>query len=118
MSAIRKIGIVGLGRMGAPMAKHLLAKGFNVCGCDPVDAARRNARSLGVTVLASPAEVAAASELVLVVVGFDSEVEEVVFGKDGIAQSARKGLIVAIGSTVSPTLSKNISVKLEKAGVV
>lgn len=41
MIAIKTVGIVGLGKMGAPMAGHLLAKGFKVNGCDPVDEARR-----------------------------------------------------------------------------
>src|SRR5882762_8401034 len=75
MNAIRKIGILGLGKMGAPMAQHLIAKGYNVAGYDPVDAARRDASSLGVAVLDSPREVAHASDAVIIVVGFDHEVE-------------------------------------------
>ena len=58
MNAIRKVGILGLGKMGAPMAQHLIAKGYNVAGYDPVDAAQRNAKSLGVSVLDSAREVA------------------------------------------------------------
>src|SRR5262245_19977131 len=65
MSTISKVGILGLGKMGAPMARHLLAKGFNVLGFDPVDAARAAAARLGVAVAASPADVARASELVI-----------------------------------------------------
>ena len=85
MSAIKTVAIVGLGKMGAPMAKHLLAKGFTVTGCDPLDAARRAALSLGVSVLDSPREATRASELVIIVVGFDHEVETVMFGKvDGV----------------------------------
>src|SRR5712692_409651 len=106
MTAIRKVGILGLGKMGAPMAKHLLAAGFDVAGFDPIDGARRNARSLGVSVLDSPREVARASELVIIVVGFDHEVESVVFGKDGIVEAARPGLIVALGSTVAPRYAR------------
>src|SRR6185369_420851 len=68
MSAIQKIGIVGLGKMGAPMARHLIAKGYNVAGCDAVDAAQRNAAALGVSVLGSPREVARDSEALMVVV--------------------------------------------------
>ena len=79
MSTISKVGILGLGKMGAPMARHLLAKGFNVHGFDPVDAARAAAARLGVAVAASPADVARASELVIIVVGFDHEVETVVY---------------------------------------
>ncbi|TMH41763.1 MAG: 6-phosphogluconate dehydrogenase (decarboxylating), partial [Betaproteobacteria bacterium] len=41
MAAIRKVGMLGLGRMGAPMARHLVAKGYSVSGYDPHEPARR-----------------------------------------------------------------------------
>jgi len=118
MSAIQKIGIVGLGKMGAPMARHLIAKGYNVSGCDPVDAARRNAASLGVSVLDSPREVARASDALIVVVGFDHEVETVLFGAGGVMEAARPGLIVAIGSTIAPRYAVKLAERLRERGVV
>ena len=118
MTAIRKVGILGLGKMGAPMARHLLANGFNVAGFDPVDAARQNAASLGVSVLESPREVARVSELVLVVVGFDQEVESALHGKDGVMEAARPGLIVAIGSTIAPQYAKRLAERLRAKGMV
>ena len=118
MSAIQKIGIVGLGKMGAPMARHLIAKGYNVAGCDPVDAARRNAAALGVSVLDSPREVARASDALIVVVGFDHEVETVLFGTGGVMEAARPGLIVAIGSTIAPRYAVKLAERLRERGVV
>lgn len=118
MKAISKIGILGLGKMGAPMAQHLLAKGFTVAGYDPVEAARRSALSLGVSVLDSPREVARASELVLIVVGFEHEVETAVFGKNGIAEAARPGLIAALGSTVAPRYAKRLAERVRELGIV
>src|SRR5512138_3821168 len=106
MAAISKIGILGLGKMGAPMARHLLSRGYSVAGYDPLEPARSNARGLGVTLLGSPREVARTSELVVIVVGFDHEVEAVVFGEDGIVEAARPGLIVALGSTVAPRYAR------------
>ena len=67
MTAISTVGILGLGKMGAPMAGHLLARGYSVAGYDPLEPARRAARALGVSVRESPREVARASELVIVV---------------------------------------------------
>lgn len=110
--------MLGLGKMGAPMARHLLAKGFNVCGFEPVDAARRNAQGLGVSMLDSPREVARSSELVIVVVGFDYEVETVVFGANGIAEAARPGVVVAIGSTVAPRYAARLAERLRERGIV
>src|SRR5262245_33417279 len=117
MSAIRKIGIVGLGKMGLPMAKHLLAKGFDVSGCDPADAAQRAGRAAGVEVLGGPRAVAKASDLVLVVVGFDHEVETATFGEAGIVEGAHKGLVVALGSTVAPRYAARLAERLGARGV-
>jgi len=118
MTAIAKVGILGLGKMGAPMARHLLAKGFKVAGFDPLDAARLNALSLGVSVLDSPREVARASDLVIIVVGFDHEVESVVFGKRGIVEAARPGLIVALGSTVAPRYARRLAERVRAHGII
>jgi len=103
--------------MGAPMARHLLAMGFAVCGFDPAEAARRNAASIGVDMCASPGAVAQASDVVIVVVGFDHEVEAALFGRDGVAQSARPGLVVALGSTVAPRYAKRCAERLRERGI-
>jgi 3-hydroxyisobutyrate dehydrogenase-like beta-hydroxyacid dehydrogenase len=118
MAAISKVGILGLGKMGAPMAKHLLAKGFSVGGFDPLDAPRRNALALGVSLADSPREVARSSDLVIIVVGFDHEVESVVFGRDGIVEAARPGLIVALGSTVAPRYARRLAERLHAQGII
>jgi 3-hydroxyisobutyrate dehydrogenase len=118
MTAIRKVGMLGLGKMGVPMARHLIARGYNVAGYDPVDAARRDAAALGVALCDSPREVAHASDLVIVVVGFDHEVETVMFGAAGVMAAARPGLIVAIGSTVAPRYAKGLAERAAAREVV
>jgi 3-hydroxyisobutyrate dehydrogenase-like beta-hydroxyacid dehydrogenase len=117
MSAIRNIGILGLGKMGAPMARHLLARDFNVCGYDPVDTAQANARQLGVNVLQSPREVARAAELVIVVVGFEEQVESALFGAGGLVQGAQNP-VVALGSTVAPGYARRLAERLQARGIV
>jgi len=114
MSAIRNVGIAGLGKMGLPMAKHLLARGFKVAGCDPVEACRSAARSAGVAVADTPRDLAGMSDLVIVVVGFDHEVESVV---SGVIDGARKGLIVALASTVAPRYAKRLAERLADCGI-
>jgi 3-hydroxyisobutyrate dehydrogenase-like beta-hydroxyacid dehydrogenase len=115
---IRRVGIVGLGKMGFPMARHLRKAGFAVVGCDQSAAARKDAEGASVKVAASPKAVAADSDFVIVVVGFDSEAEAVVLGPDGISSAARPGLIVGIASTVAPRTMQKIAGKLEGTGVV
>jgi len=110
--------MLGLGKMGAPMARHLIAKGYGVSGYDPQESARRAAVELGVQVLRSAREVAAASELLIVVVGFDHEVEAVMYGPQGVMEAARAGLIVALGSTVAPRYAKRLAQQAAERGVV
>lgn len=117
MKTIESVGLLGLGKMGHPMAKHLLAGGFRVVGFDPAREACDRARAVGVQIVRSGREVAQASELVLIVVGFDSEVESAVFGPDGIAAGAKPGLVVALCSTVAPRYATRLAVRLAERGV-
>ena len=113
MQPIKRIGLLGLGKMGCPMAKHLIANGYSVIGYDPAAVARRNAAEAGVRLVDSPREIAQGCDLAIVVVGFDSEVERVVFGADGLLAGATPGLILAIGSTVAPRYMKSLAARLE-----
>ncbi|HZT51205.1 MAG TPA: NAD(P)-dependent oxidoreductase [Stellaceae bacterium] len=116
--APQKIGIIGLGAMGRPMARHLVAKGYSVSGCDLAQPACDRAAALGVAVCPSPAAVARQSDVVLIVVGFDAQVERVVFGEDGLRAAARPGLIVAMGSTISPSYARQLAERLAGSGIV
>jgi 3-hydroxyisobutyrate dehydrogenase-like beta-hydroxyacid dehydrogenase len=115
--SIRRVGIIGLGKMGLPMARHLRKSGFEVIAFDISEPARKQAQDLGVSIASSPRAVAAASDFVIVVVGFDSEAEAVVLGSDGVAAGARPGLIVGIASTVAPRTMHKIAAKLAGSGI-
>lgn len=117
-TSIRRVGIVGLGKMGFPMARHLRNGGFAVVACDVSADASKQAAAAGVKVVASPKAVAAETDFVIVVVGFDSEAEAVVLGPDGIAAAARAGLIVGIASTVAPRTMQKLAGKLSGSGIV
>lgn len=112
-----RVGIIGLGKMGNPMARHLRAKGFEVRGFDVSAASRAAAQARGIETVSSARQLAAASDFVIVVVGFDSEVEEVLFGADGIAAAARKGLIVGVASTIAPSTMRRLGARLEDSGI-
>jgi 3-hydroxyisobutyrate dehydrogenase len=117
-TSIRHVGMVGLGKMGLPMARHLKKAGFTVAGCDVSAEARKRAEGEGVKVATSPKALAADSDFVIVVVGFDSEAEAVVLGADGIVAGARPGLIVGIASTVAPRTMQKIAGKISGSGIV
>lgn len=118
METLRRIGILGLGAMGRPMARHLIAKGFDVAGCDPSAAACERAAALGVAIAATPRELAARSDAVLIVVGFDAQAERAIFGAGGIREAARPGLIAAMGSTVAPSFARELARRLEGSGII
>jgi 3-hydroxyisobutyrate dehydrogenase-like beta-hydroxyacid dehydrogenase len=117
-SVVRRVGIIGLGKMGQPMARHLRKAGFAVTGYDIEEPARRQAERAGVTLAADPGAVAQASDLVIVVVGFDREAEAVLLGPDGIAAAARPGLIVGVASTVAPRTMARLAARLAGSGIV
>ena len=112
----RSIGVIGLGRMGRPMAQRLAAAGFVVCGYDRDAQAAAAASAVGIAVAGSPAAVAAASNVVIVVVGFEREVDEVVFGSDGLADGLRPGNVVAVASTVAPSYVVGLAERLSAIG--
>jgi 3-hydroxyisobutyrate dehydrogenase-like beta-hydroxyacid dehydrogenase len=109
---IRHIGLVGLGKMGLPIGRLLHQRGFSVNGYDVALPALKAAASAGIQPVNSPKAVAATSDLVIVAVGFDSEVEAVMFGDTGVLAGASDGSIVAIASTVAPHTMQQIAARL------
>ena len=117
-NVVRRVGIIGLGKMGQPMARHLRKGGFDVTGYDIDDGARRQASEAGIALAADPRALAQASDFVIVVVGFDQEAEAVLIGRDGIAEAARPGLLVGIASTVAPRTMARLAAAVAGTGIV
>jgi 3-hydroxyisobutyrate dehydrogenase-like beta-hydroxyacid dehydrogenase len=109
MKDVRSVGMIGLGKMGMPMARLLREHGFAVIGYDVALPALKAAAGMGVQVVNSPKAVAAASDLAIVAVGFDSEVEAVVFGDNGALAGASDGSAIAIASTVAPSTMRKLA---------
>jgi 3-hydroxyisobutyrate dehydrogenase-like beta-hydroxyacid dehydrogenase len=109
MKDIRNVGIIGLGKMGLPMARHLHDRGFAVTGYDVALPALKAAAGLGVKAVNSPKAVAAASDLVIIVVGFDTEVQAAVVGDNGVLAGAADGTVVAIASTIAPATMRKLA---------
>jgi 3-hydroxyisobutyrate dehydrogenase-like beta-hydroxyacid dehydrogenase len=118
METPKRIGILGLGAMGRPMARHLIAKGFSVAGHDVNEAACERVAALGASIAKTPRDLATQSDAVLIVVGFDAQAEKVIFGANGIREAARPGLILGMGSTVAPSFARDVARRLEGSGVV
>lgn len=114
---MQKAGIVGVGRMGRAMARHLIAGGFSVTAVDSSLDALDAAAALGAEVAATPAELAEGCDVVFIAVGFDDEVEAVCHGADGIFAGARPGTIIVVNSTVSVELVKSLAGEAEARGL-
>lgn len=111
------VGFIGLGAMGLPMAMHLL-KGGHILG---VYARRPEAAQLlieaGAKAYVSPAELAAACDVVFIIVTTTRDVEQVVLGDRGIAAGARPGSVVVVMSTIDPAATRRIAADLARRGV-
>ena len=112
-----RIGVVGLGAIGLPMAVNLHRAGFALQVHTRSRTAERAADLEGAVSCASPASVAQNVDVLLVCVSDDSAVEEVLFGADGAAASLRKGCVVLDCSTISPATAIVCAERLANAGV-
>ncbi len=114
---MKKIGFIGIGVMGAPMAGHLLKAGYSVA----VYARRKEAAdalvSQGAEFCSSIAQCARGRDSVITMVGFPKDVEEVYFGEQGILQNASTGTILIDMTTTSPRLSLRIAQAAAKKGL-
>src|ERR1700733_11556728 len=108
MDTIKNVGVIGLGKMGMPVARLLRERGFTVTGYDTALPALKAASGKGIQPVNSPKAVAAASDLTIVAVGFDSEVEAVMLGDTGALAGASDGSVIAIASTVAPATMRKL----------
>ena len=116
--AVRTVGVIGLGKMGRPVARHLGGGGFSVAGYDIDPAACEAARRQGVEIAATPAALAAKCDLVIALAAFEDQILDCLFGADGAASGARPGTIVGVAATISPQGMKSIAKRLEAMSIV
>jgi len=97
-----RIGFIGLGVQGAPLAQNIVAAGYALTVYDVRAEQMQALVRSGATAAVSPAEVAAASDLVIVCVLDDAQVMDVLNGSVGLLTKAAPGMIVAVHSTILP----------------
>ncbi len=114
---IKRVGYIGLGLMGKPIASNLLKAGFELTVHNRSQAAVQELVSLGASEARSPAHAADASELVITNLPDSSDVEQVVLGHEGVMEGAADGMIFADNSTIKPETARGISHALAEEGV-
>jgi 4-hydroxybutyrate dehydrogenase / sulfolactaldehyde 3-reductase len=112
-----KVGFVGVGVMGGPMAANIIRKGgYELTVYDISPEAVAKLVKLGAKAAATPKEVGAASDIVVTMLPEPKHVEEVVLGKDGIAAGLKTGGMLIEMSTIDPITSKKVGDELRKRG--
>ncbi|MBI3746331.1 MAG: NAD(P)-dependent oxidoreductase [Chloroflexi bacterium] len=112
-----RVGFVGLGTMGGAMAANVARAGFTVTAWNRTPGRAAELAGLGVTFAASPAAVAAATDVVITIVSDTPDVEAVLFGPGGVAAGAATGSIVVDMSTISPSATRDFAGRLAAHGV-
>jgi 2-hydroxy-3-oxopropionate reductase len=104
-----RIGFIGLGIMGKPMSQHLLQAEYPLTVLDLVKPAVDELVALGAKSAASPKEVAAQSDVVITMLPDSPQVEQVVFGENGLLEGLRAGMLVIDMSTIMPSVARKVT---------
>src|SRR5262245_25707549 len=112
----KKIGFVGLGAMGFGMASQLLKNGFHVSAVDARSEVKPHWVKAGGAWCDSPSVSAIDADVVVVMVVNSAQVDSVLFGGKGALETLRKGNVVIVASTVSPSYSRGLGKRLSEAG--
>ena len=111
------LGFIGLGIMGKPMAKHLLAKGNKVFIYDINPVSVKECGASGGIICTSSKSVAQNSDIIFIMVPDTSDVAAVLFDKDGVVEGVRPGSTIVDMSSISPIATKEFAKKLTDIGV-
>ena len=114
--AIKRIGFIGLGVMGASMASLLLGGGYELTVFNRTKEKAELLLAKGAKWAETPAEVAASSEVVITIVGYPKDVEDVYLGPNGILETKKGGYVVDM-TTSSPILAKRIFKEAKAKGI-
>ena len=114
---MKKIGFIGIGIMGKPMAKNLIDAGYNLIAYDIVEDVLNEIVKYGAEKGISPKNIAENSNIIITMLPNSPHVEEVVLGKNGVIEGAKKDQILIDMSSIAPLVSQKVARDLEKKEV-
>jgi len=112
-----RIGFIGLGIMGRPMARNVMKAGFPLTVWNRSRPGIDELASEGAAEATGPADVARRSDIVITIVGDSPDVEHVALGPEGIIEGAHPGLVHVDMTTMSPDVTRRIAERLAEAGI-
>ncbi|MCL2834707.1 MAG: 2-hydroxy-3-oxopropionate reductase [Treponema sp.] len=114
---MEKIGFIGLGIMGRPMAKNLIRAGYKLAVYDKY-ANLDDVKALGAETVSSSREAAAKSDLIITMLPNSPHVKDAILGKDGVAEGVRAGAVVVDMSSIAPAVSREVGQALAAKNVL
>jgi 3-hydroxyisobutyrate dehydrogenase-like beta-hydroxyacid dehydrogenase len=112
-----RVGVVGVGRMGLAITKHLIRHNYAVIAQDIDQKALDAARAAGAKTVTMPAEVGKATHFVIIAVGYDDEAATVMLDSNGLLETMGAGSVIAVSSTCTPDHVKMLAEKARAKSV-
>ena len=112
-----RVGFIGLGIMGKPMARNLMKAGYELTVHNRSRGAVDELAKEGATAADSPKEVAATSDVVVTMLPDSPDVERIVAGEGGVLEGIREGSLIVDMSTISPVVTEELAGKATVAKV-
>jgi len=113
----KKIGFIGLGIMGKPMAKNLLEAGYPLTVHNRSPLPVNELTALGALKAESPKETAQKSDVIITMLPDSPDVEKVILGENGVFEGSKSGTVIIDMSSIAPLVSIRIAAEIEKKGV-
>jgi len=105
---LQRVGFIGLGNMGQPMAERVVQNGFDLAVYELRKGPLEALKKLGARVVRSSKEIGELSDIIITMVFDSKQTETVILGPEGVLAGANPGSLIIIGSTVSPTSCRKI----------
>lgn len=115
--AKERIGFIGLGKFGKPMAKNIIRRGFKLTVYDLLIEPVNELVGLGAIGSSSPKELGQSSQIVILMVPDSSDVDAAVLGENGVLEGIQEGDVIVVMSTVEPLYVQELAKKCGKRGV-
>lgn len=114
---MKKLGFIGVGIMGKPMAKNLIDAGYKLIAYDIVEKALNEIVEHGAERGTSPKNVAQKSDIIITMLPNSPDVRKAVLGENGVIEGVREGQILIDMSSIAPLVSREVAEELKKKGV-
>ncbi len=113
----KRVSFIGLGEMGAFMAKNLIKRGFKLTVYDVAEKPVKELQALGAKSAATCKEAAETSDVIIIMVRDDSQIDQVLYGESGVWEGVKAGSVIIINSTVAPLHCQRIASQGEEKGI-